>query len=163
MSISDELRNIEPSKKAGKTVKSAAKELTVQADVVKESSITPAQPTAEVDPTDQLEAAQRKALDAAVDAAATMGDSTSGLLSKVKEKLQDKRDQRDDLLADQIADRVFQEENKVLGKSFTGLLNYVATFDPYKGTPLEGITGASTIVDINAMLATPSSTSPPAA
>lgn len=163
MSVSDELRDIEPkASKGGKTVKNAAKELTVQAQTVDSTEVVkPAQ--VDVDPTNALEDAQHKALEATVQAAATMGDSTSGLFQKVTAKLEAKRSERDEKLAEQIADRVFQEENQVLGKSFTGLLNYVAAFDPYKGTPLEGITGASTVVDINAMLATPSPSQLPSA
>lgn len=104
---------------------------------------------------EKIARSDRVALDAALSAAATMGDSTSNLFQQVESELGKLRSTRDAQLAPQIAKQVFDAENQGLGKSFSALLQHAKTYDPYKGTALEGVTGSSTI-DINAMLSLPS-------
>lgn len=122
--------------------------------LAKAQPVQPTQPqpaSAIANPEQELQEAQQRAISASIKAAATMGDSTSNLFATVERKLSEKRQARDEQLADQIVDKVFNAENLVLGKSFTGLLNYVAQANPYKGTALENLTGAGTI-DINRLL-----------
>lgn len=105
----------------------------------------------QLDPQAELKRANDIAMQAAIKAAATMGNSTKGLFEEVDSELVQLRKERDRQLAPQIARRVFEAENKTLGKSFTGLMEYIAKFDPFKDTELEGVTGVNTL-DINAML-----------
>ena len=98
-----------------------------------------------------LAEAEKAAFAAGVKAAATMADATSGLYGKVESKLDALRTNRDEQLSTQIAERVFAVENQTLGKSFGMLMEYTASFNPYRGTKLEGL--QSQPVDIAALMA----------